>query len=415
MKLTLRKFTGVATVLLLGLGLASCNENEKPQPAAQQPKGFLRGLQGGQVTYSGGVGAPDGAGGTNGTPGAGMTGPRNFTMPGADLTPVTAQQGAGATERAPLNIPKDARWSLYCASLSGADRIARTTQLKAYLTARSPFKDWYVVHNEQESTLFHGFYPAIETAENPRAAARAQAERKAIQEWKDENGDKPFAGAFFTPITPPNPVAPAEWNLENAPADGYWSVQIMAFKDNALRKQAAVDAVKDFRAKGVEAYYYHGQTISSVCIGAWPRQALKEQEVDKGEATNEDDTVLVSNVPLPARYKNARLRTADGKKIVAYAQRVEIADPSLQATFNQYPDHAVNYEFQTRKVKLADGSMQDLPTPSFLVIIPRAQPSALSGNGMQNVPPPQGAVGTPWQPGNSSTPAGAGRLRGLGN
>src|SRR3954452_13148537 len=144
---TLRNLTGIATVLTLGLGLSSCNENEKPQPAAQQPKGFLRSLQQGQVTYSGGAGAP----GTGGAAGAGMTGPRNFAMPGADLTPVTAQQSAASGQAAQpqITIPKDARWSLYCASLSGPDRIARTTQLKAYLTSRSPFKDWYVVHNEQ--------------------------------------------------------------------------------------------------------------------------------------------------------------------------------------------------------------------------------------------------------------------------
>jgi len=190
-------------------------------------------------------------------------------------------------------------------------------------------------------------------------------------------------------------------------------VQIMAFKDNPLRKQAAVDAVKDFRGKGVEAYYYHGDTISSVCIGAWPRQAIKEQESVTGQATNEDDTVLVSNVPLPARYKNARMRTADGKKIVAYAQRVEVADPSLQATFDKYPDHAVNYEFQSRKVKLADGSQVDMPTPSFLVVIPRAQPSALSGNGLQATTPPT-TPATPWRA-SDNVPAGAGRLRGLGN
>jgi hypothetical protein len=36
------------------------------------------------------------------------------------------------------------------------------TQMKAYLLAKSPFKDWYVVHNEQNSTLFYGFYNSIE-------------------------------------------------------------------------------------------------------------------------------------------------------------------------------------------------------------------------------------------------------------
>ena len=405
---TLRKLTGVATVLTLGLGLASCNENEKPQgnPPTRQSS-LLQSLQQGQVTYSNNVGTP-------GAP-APMTGPRTFTMPGADLTPVTQQQSAAAVQEAQITIPKDARWSLYCASVTGPDRIARTTQLKTYLTSSTRFKDWYVVHNEQESTLFHGFYSSVEKSADPRGAARAHADKKGIGEWKDENGDRPFQACFFTPITPPNPVAPAEWNLENAPPTGYWSVQIMAFKDHPLRKQAAVDAVKDMRSKGIEAFYYHGQTISSVCVGAWPRHAIKEQEVDSGEATNEDDAVMVSNVPLPARYKNARIKTNDGKRLVSYAQRVEIADPSLQATFRQYPEHAVNYEIHTRKVQAADGTQHDVVTPSFLVVIPRAQPSALSGNGMQNMTNPGGDGSAAWRSSEPSLPAGAGRLRGLGN
>ena len=58
---TLRSLAGIATVLILGLGLASCNENEKPQPpAAQQPRGFLQSLQQGQVTYFGGRKPEDG-------------------------------------------------------------------------------------------------------------------------------------------------------------------------------------------------------------------------------------------------------------------------------------------------------------------------------------------------------------------
>jgi len=99
---------------------------------------------------------------------------------------------------------------------------------------------------------------------------------------------------------------------------------------------------------------------------------------------NEDDAVLVSNIPLPARYKNARMRTNDGKRIVSYAQRVEIADPSLQATFNQFPDHAINYEIQKRRIKGDNGKMRDVTDPSFLVVIPRAEASVLSGGGMQN-------------------------------
>jgi hypothetical protein len=405
------RFWRLATVFCLGLALASCNENEQPKPQTAQPNSFLRSLQGGTVTYSPNANV-------NGQ--VAMTSHPELSLPGAGLTPVTAQQSA----EPPLQIPSDARWTLYCASVSGPDRFTRIAQMKAFLIANSPFKDWYVIHNEQDSTLFYGFFRSIESNEDPRAAAQAHAQRKAIGEWKDQTGNRPFAGCFFTPITPPNPVAPAEWNLANTPAKAYWSVQIMAFKDHPLRKQAAVDAVRDLRGKGIEAYYYHGQTISSVCIGAWPRQAVKEQDVASGQAVNEDDAVMVSNVPLPDRYRNARIRTNDGQRLVSFAQRVEIADPSLDATFKQYPQHAVNYEFHSRKVKGEDGKVVDVADPSFLVVIPHEEPSALSGNsgvagerpGTPGFANPSGTRGSSADhPADANLPPGAGRLRGLGN
>ena len=54
-----------------------------------------------------------------------------------------------------------------------------------------------------------------------------------------------------------------------------WSVQIAAYEGSTQRKKFAVDAVRDARAEGVPAYYYHGPSISSVCVGAWPRAAVR--------------------------------------------------------------------------------------------------------------------------------------------
>jgi hypothetical protein len=117
---------------------------------------------------------------------------------------------------------------------------------------------------------------------------------------------------------------------------------------------------------------------------------------------------------LPARFKNARLRDAEGKRVVSYAERVEIADPSLQAAFNQFPDHAVNYEIQKRKVKDDDGKVHEVTDPSFLVVIPRAEASALSGGGgLQNFNNAGNGM-APQRPADN-VPAGAARLRGLGN
>lgn len=395
------KLTPVATALFLALTLASCNENEPPKTQAPPPERgtFLKSLQQGQTTFSSNVQ-------TNQLQGV----PRQneLSLPGASLTPLP--DPAKAAQEPMVNIPKDARWTLYCASISGPDRISRMAQLKSYLMAKSPFKDWYVVHDEQNSTLFYGFYGSVDKTE--RAAARAHADRKAISEWKD-NDERPFAACFFTPITPPDPVAPAEWNLTNAPANAVWSVQIAAFQDNAQRKQAAVEAVKELRDKGVPAYFYHGQSISSVCIGAWPEEALKKQDMDGSHAVvDEDEAVLVSQGKLPSKFKNAR--TKEGQRLVPFTQQVEIADNSLKATFQQYPYHFVNYEAQARQVKTAKGNVERIPMPSFLVKIPRDTAAVVTGGGDTGV---RGLLspGIPAPANSTQQPAGGGRLRGLNN
>jgi cell division septation protein DedD len=333
----------------------------------------------------------------------------------APIVPTTvAPTAAARTPSEPaVTIPKDAKWTLYCASLSGADRVARAAQLKAYLIANTPFKDWYIVHNERDSTLFYGFYSEVEKSLRG-SAAKAHQDRNAISEWKDEKGERPFVTCFFTPITPADPTAPAEWNLVNAPQRAYWSVQIAAFKDNPQRKAAATDMVRELRARNVEAYYFHGTSISSVCIGAWPANALKEQDTDMAEAqVNQDDVAMVSSDPLPERYKNARMKTRDGQKIVPFAQRVEIADVSLKATLKEYPEHFVNYEAPKKVVKDADGVQREVVSPSFLVKIPRDDPNFLNGGGTA-----AGLLNPTGLPGGDARQrpaAGTTPLRGLGN
>jgi hypothetical protein len=195
-------------------------------------------------------------------------------------------------------------------------------------------------------------------------------------------------------------------------------LEIAAFKDNVLRKQAAVDMVKDFRAKGVEAYFYHGDSISSVCIGAWPMDAVKQQDQDKGRAVDSEDDVLVSPVPLPEKYEKAKMTSKDGHRIRAYSQRIEIADPSLKAMMAQYPEHYVNYDLYVATVHTTDGTNKKVPAPSFLVKIPGAEDAMLNGGtrGGEGAPGLLNQVSAPpVPPSDPMHQRGTGRLRGLGN
>ncbi len=403
------RYTAVAVAVLAGIGLVSCNENEAPKPAPKTT--FFGSLQnGGTVTYSPNVANQQAM--TN-QPGGAARSP--FDLSGMTLS--DKPQGEKPPAEPAIQIPADARWSLYCAAVSGPDRFSRIAQLKAKLLARSGMKDWYIVHNETDSTLFYGFYSSIEKTEP--GSIRAHAERKRVQDLKDEQGDKIFPTCFFTPIVQPDPPAPAEWKLVNAPSKAFWSLEIAAFKDNVLRKQAAVDMVKDFRSKGIEAFFYHGESISSVCIGAWPVDAVKQQDQDKGRAVDTEDDIVVSSDPLPEKYEKAKMTSKDGHRIRAYSQRIEIADPSLKAMMAQYPEHYVNYDLYLATVRTTDGTNKKVPAPSFLVKIPGAEDALLNGGvrgGESATPGLLNQIGpVPVPPTDPMRQPGTGRLRGLGN
>jgi hypothetical protein len=406
------RYTAVAVAIVAGITLVSCNENEQPKPAPKSS--FFNSLQGGTVSYSPNMGNP-----------AAMT-----NQPAVTSLPSTARRPTDIsnltlsnqpTEKPPvepaIQIPVDARWSLYCASVSGPDRFARIAQLKASLIERSGMKDWYVVHNEQDSTLFYGFYSAIEKTE--RASAKAHAERKRILELKNDQGDPLFTTCFFTPIVQPDPPAPAEWKLTNAPRKAFWSLEIAAFKDNVLRKQAAVELVKQLRAKGVEAYFFHGESISSVCIGAWPMEAVEKNDDFAGRTVSPDDDVLVSPIPLPERFQKLRdIESKDGHKIRTFVPRLEIADPSLKAAMAEYPKHMVNYEFFETKMRTSDGKYKMVPSPSLLVKIPGAEDAMLNGGTRaqdDGMPGLLNQIGTPPVQQDPMHQPGTSRLRGLGN
>ena len=422
------KKTPLLMSLVLVIGVGSCTENKPPQgqqsPAAGARNPLLQSMQQGQVTYSSNIAAQQPQAGTGAAaPAAGFgRGGGALSVENMAVNPVAAQQQKPVEP--PVQIPADAHWTLFITSLSSPDRFVMMKQLKTTLAARTPFKSWYVVHGETESTLFHGFYSSIERNERDpalaKAAARAQAEREAIKGWQDEAGNRPFASAFFTPITAADPVAPAEWNLVNAPPEMFWSVQVGAYQGHPSRKQAAVDAVKEARAKGVQAYYYHGPTISSVCIGAWPPKAVKEQEQVTGE-TDPERALLVTNMPLPDRFKyldKNRTTDRDGQKLDILAQRLDIDDPTLAGTLRAYPDHYVNGDRTKRKVQGTDGKEKVIFSPSFLVKIPREESNIFNSGGGMFAAESKGAGVAPAapvgvDPYGQSAPAGSGRLRGL--
>ena len=124
---------------------------------------------------------------------------------------------------------------------------------------------------------------------------------------------------------------------------------------------------------GIEAYYFHGESTSSVCIGAWPRFAVKEGDAhaDEASTTRTDDLIVVMNKPLPP-HTSKTLRTAEGQEVKPFVvARADVLDESLQQVLATYP-HAVNGE-NIRRAVIDPATQKPVmrDEPSFLVVIPR--------------------------------------------
>ena len=69
------------------------------------------------------------------------------------------------------------------------------------------------------------------------------------------------------------------WRLRKA--SGYYSLQVAVFYNSGemrRRKFAAEEYCKLLREQGEQAYYHHGHINSSVCIGAFPEEAIQTRQ-----------------------------------------------------------------------------------------------------------------------------------------
>jgi hypothetical protein len=276
--------------------------------------------------------------------------------------------------------PKDAQWTILCLTLSGPDHIERGRALKAQLTKDTPLRDWYLVHRETETDLCYGYYRSFKAGEP--GGDRAQRDRLQIDGITDQNGDRPFAWAIFVALTTADPPAPPEWELRNA--KGFWTIEIASYTGHAMRKQYAIDAVREARARGVEAYFYHGPTSSSICIGSWPEQAVEEVQIGSSDPRGSDEVIVV--VPqgrkVPEDFTDER-----GRRVRHVQQKLQIVDPSMAAVKKQYPDHPVNGSLMlTKRRDPRTGKPVESIDKSFIVRIPR-QPHGESLP-PQGTPPP---------------------------
>jgi hypothetical protein len=287
--------------------------------------------------------------------------------------------------------PADAAWSIACKQFGGQNHVESAKLTKQHMAQLTGMKGFYVVHEDAVSTLYYGFYAHYSPREKPDMAdaakaegARAQADMKRLQSFQDEVGQKLFPMAFFSPLEPVDPPAPPEWDLRNVdrgksesdPSRAFWSLEIGVYKDDADRKKIAVEAVRQLREQGVkDAYFYHGKTSSSVCIGAWPRDAVKEQESGgRGYAETDDASqdIIVFNQRF-AQGVSDKIHDASGKSLKPFAPRLDVADPTMLEAMRRYPNRAVNGYNIKHTYKKKSGGTVDMIDPSLVILIPREE------------------------------------------
>jgi hypothetical protein len=283
---------------------------------------------GGAATAAGTSGAPDAIGGSP-------------IAASIDAEPTAPTPPAAAAEPDLAGVPlapKEAEWTIYCATLRGDDHIAMAKALKKSLIQKTAMREWYVVNEAGQSRIYYGFYRSIADPADPVESKRAKADRQKIDELVDGAGERPFKACQFVQLSAPDPDSPPEWDIANAPTDRVWTLLIAAYKDHPDRKRAAVESVRDARARGEEAYYFHGDTVSNVFVGAWPDEAVLEEKVDAKDGARAQDPLLV----LPPGMKVPGKVRRNGKAIRAVGQQWVPVDETLKQKIAQYPQMGVN-------------------------------------------------------------------------
>ncbi len=184
-------------------------------------------------------------------------------------------------------------WAIRCVSLTGAQRFQRAEQYAELLRKVKGLRPRLVqvLHVEDESRVYYGKYKRVYDKRKktekfkPDPKRDLELVRMLSMDVRTETGQVrpvwPFIYATLEPL-PMGRSSHPEWELRNAP--GYYSLQVAVFYNTEQMRQrryAAEQYCKLLREKGEEAYFDHGETNSSVCIGAFPKSAIQTyQEED---------------------------------------------------------------------------------------------------------------------------------------
>lgn len=348
--------------------------------------------------------------------------------------PVAAAPGAAAQSAAAANphlATPDAKYTIICTRYTGAGHVQQARLAKDNLVRATGRREFYVVHEENQSTLYFGYYKQIERAVDPAEAQRAEQDLLFLRSLQDAAGNKLFPGCLKEALPIADPNGPPEYDLarldhDKAPDDPtrrYWSIAIAGYTVDAVgqgedagknRKQLAVESVIAARKQGIEAYYYHGPNVSTVCIGAWPRSAVREQDSTDAHSNGDNgQDLVVSSSPLPAGMAE-EIEKQSSRDIKVFQPKIDIDDPTLLNTWKRYPYYSVDGQIQANRITdPRTGKATIRKQESFLVEIPRLQPAMTQGGADQLSPDSVNGPSAPTVVNPLAPDSGGGQLRSI--
>jgi len=189
--------------------------------------------------------------------------------------------------------PGEGNYTIRLHTFVGPNHNERARLYKQRTEEDAHWSRLYIVHGDEESTLYWRRFATLEQAGPYLKRARAYVTPTNLQVYSN-------AEIVSVPGTEPGPAA---WRSDHA--EGYWSVLVGLYyadpdADFYARKEAAVEHCKLLREKGEEAYYYHGPSRSLVMIGAFPEQAV--QMVRRSREFFEPEVVDLQMREIMLRY-----------------------------------------------------------------------------------------------------------------
>jgi hypothetical protein len=239
-------------------------------------------------------------------------------------------------------------WAIRCITLTTPDRFQRGNVYAEALKKVAGLKPELVqvLSDEDGTAVFYGRY----RREYGPAGGGERFHPDHLRDLELVRSLR-FAGAEVWPfllasmdVLPTYRSQHPEWNL--AEVDGYWSLHVAVFYNTETmrsRRSAAEEYCALLRQQGEEAYYHHGMAHSSVYVGAYPKDAVVE-------VRREDPLTGVVQTVL------------------------RMVDPRLLEAQQRFPTSTENGHTLYEITRGSDGAVKArVPTPSFPVILPKAQ------------------------------------------